>query len=133
MGPGSRQDTLDDIFGFHNFKVVDAMDEVLPDRLVTAVQELVGQEESFQQFDQGLESHVSRSTMDGWVKEVEDWERDHDKPCPYEAQLEAQVTRKGVELEMARQEHKELVKGTRVYSSSICAFIVMGIQIEDEQ
>jgi hypothetical protein len=133
MGPGTREDFLDDIFGYHNFKILDSLDELLPRRLVTAVKELAAQELTFSQFDHGLENQVGRAVLDGWQMEVDAWDADHTKPCPYEPRLELRMTRKDIELQMAEREHQETVQGTRVFSSSLLGFLVMGIQLEDTQ
>lgn len=87
MGPGSRQDTLDDIFGFHNWMMFIGMERVLKKRMVVAVKEFEVHRGLFEKFEQALVENLGRETVEGWESEVVAWENDHSQPCPYESTL----------------------------------------------
>lgn len=85
MGPGSRQDTLDDIFGFHNWMMILSMERVFKRRLVTAIKEFGVHRELFEKFHSALMQNLGKDVVDEWDEEVIVWENDHSKPCPYES------------------------------------------------
>ncbi|THU84668.1 hypothetical protein K435DRAFT_687085 [Dendrothele bispora CBS 962.96] len=102
MGPGTRAQTLDDIFGFHNFRNIVGLgglcfsfleymlicwtDKVLAKRLVSAAKEFDQHYRDFKQFDNGLERSIGRKQLNEWDKLIRTWEKDHDAECPYEEQ-----------------------------------------------
>lgn len=84
MGPGSRQDTLDDIFGFHNWSMEVSLEQTLKNRLVRAVKEMERHRGLFEKFDGALRENLAGDVVDGWEGEIKAWDEDHTKPCPYE-------------------------------------------------
>ncbi|KAJ7659788.1 hypothetical protein DFH06DRAFT_989370 [Mycena polygramma] len=139
-GPGSRQDTLDDILGAHNYRKTLALKRILLKRLVEALRESVKHRKALDAFSAGLESASAGITAQ-WAKDEDEWQVDRRKPeeeranivCPY------QVTRKGktmkdVELELAKEEFETTATNIPVvHESSRSMFMVMGLEIEETQ
>ncbi|KAK0440232.1 hypothetical protein EV421DRAFT_1712676 [Armillaria borealis] len=82
MGPGARQDTLDDIFGFHNYRIMESF----------AIKEARVHRDDFERFDEGIISYCGKATTAQWLALVTAWEKDHSRPCPYEATLQGNET-----------------------------------------
>ncbi|KAJ7281728.1 hypothetical protein C8J57DRAFT_1500422 [Mycena rebaudengoi] len=134
MGPGSRQDTLDDIFGAHNYRKMLTLDKwcILQKRMVEAIKEVLRQQSAFDAFTRGLES-ASEGIAMAWGEEEEAWQADHTKECPYEVKRNS-LTMKDVELELAKEEYEETESQVQVvHSSSRSTFIVLGLEIEEFQ
>lgn len=85
MGPGSRQDTLDDIFGYHNWLTLTSMERTIRKRMVLAVKSLELHRELFERFDTALRENLGEEVVADWGLEVKNWEEDHSCPCPYES------------------------------------------------
>ncbi|KAJ7429914.1 hypothetical protein B0H11DRAFT_2166673 [Mycena galericulata] len=118
MGPGSRQDTLDDIFGAHNYRKTLAL-----------------------AFHKGLETAEPGITNE-WAEMEAAWQRDRSKPCPYENKHVGEYfparliwkTMKEVELELAKEEFEETESRVQVvHQSSRSQFITMGLEVEETQ
>ncbi|KAF8993591.1 hypothetical protein BDZ89DRAFT_972725 [Hymenopellis radicata] len=124
MGPGSRQDTLDDIFGAHNIRTILSFGRVLLIRLADAVKEARVHAAEFTQFDAGMIIFCTMDVVDGWLMEVRAWERDHDQPCPFEPELQNKETMKDVELQLAKEEHALMVKNNTVQETGLSAMII---------
>lgn len=134
MGPGSRQDTLDDIYGFHNWVMMIGLERVLKNRLVVGVKALELHRGLFDKFNLSLKENLGVETMEGWETEVKEWEGDHSKPCPYESTVKGERTLKEVQLELGQEELEEMSRGGGVVQdSSVCVFVVMGLEIEESQ
>ncbi|KAF9018828.1 hypothetical protein BDZ89DRAFT_959732 [Hymenopellis radicata] len=97
MGPGARQDTLEDIFAAHNFRTVQGFGRLFLRKLAEAVKEAHVHAREFVEFDAGLTSLLGKPLVQEWLEELVAWEQDHDQPCPYESQLEEHETLKDVE------------------------------------
>ena len=101
MGPGSRHDTLDDHFGDWNFRRTVALrkshchcyfiqsdvrtEEELKSKLLAAVK---GRNKYAEEY-QTLVDSLPNETVNEWTSLVTEWEKDHDKPNPYEMDSEA--------------------------------------------
>lgn len=134
MGPGSRQDTLDDIFGFHNWMMEVSLERTLKNRLVRAVKEMDRHRGLFEKFNAALAENLAAGVLEGWEGEILAWEADHHNPCPYESAHKDQRTLKDVQLELAQEEMEELARGGGVVQdSSACVFVMMGLEIEESQ
>ncbi|KAJ7507619.1 hypothetical protein B0H11DRAFT_1902704 [Mycena galericulata] len=130
MGPGSRQDTLDDILGAHNYRKTLALGRILLKRLLEANKEAVRQRKAFVAFDAGLESAEPGITKE-WAEVEAAWQADRTKECPYRV-VRAGKTMKDVELELAREEFEETASNVQVvHESSRSMFVVMGLEIEE--
>lgn len=134
MGPGSRQDTLDDIYGFHNWMMLVGLERVLKNRLVIAAKALELHRGLFEKFNQALVENLGAAVVEGWESDVLAWEEDHSKPCPYEPTRKMERSLKDIQLELGREEMEELARGGGVVQdSSVCVFVVMGLEIEETQ
>lgn len=134
MGPGSRQDTLDDIYGFHNWSMLLGLQRVLKTRLVIGVKAFELHRGLFEKFHSALLENLGTEVLDGWEREVTAWEKDHSQPCPYESTVSGQRTLKEVQLELGQEELEELSRGGGVVQdSSVCVFVVTGLEIEESQ
>ncbi|KAF9072844.1 hypothetical protein BDP27DRAFT_1216848, partial [Rhodocollybia butyracea] len=133
MGPGNRAVTLDDIFGHHNYRLLQNLDRLLGQRLLTALRQAKEQGQGFERFSEGLEMNVGKEVLDKWKTLVVEWEKDHSKLCPYETLNEDKNALKKVEIRLANEEHEAMVRGTMVHSSSVTVFLVLGLNIEEQQ
>ncbi|THV01511.1 hypothetical protein K435DRAFT_853778 [Dendrothele bispora CBS 962.96] len=135
MGPGTRAQTLDDIFGFHNFRNIVGLDKVLAKRLVSAAKEFDQHYRDFKQFDNGLERSIGRKQLNEWDKLIRTWEKDHDAECPYEEQKDNEKDQyKLLQIELMDEETRSVQSGTGLrYPSSPCHFLSTGIDIQDTQ
>ncbi|KAJ7152150.1 hypothetical protein C8R43DRAFT_1127232 [Mycena crocata] len=132
MGPGSRQDTLDDILGAHNYRKTLALGRILLKRMLEAITEVVKQRKALDAFTAGLESAEAGITVQ-WGKDEDVWQADRSKPCPYRVTRSGK-TMKDVELELAREEFQQTASSVQVvHGSSRSMFVVMGIEIEEAQ
>ncbi|KAJ7098218.1 hypothetical protein C8R43DRAFT_1092381 [Mycena crocata] len=132
MGPGSRQDTLDDIFGAHNYRKTLALGRILLKRLVEAITEAVRHREGFNAFHNGLEAAEPGITAE-WVRLESAWQVDRSKTCPYEATYTG-MTMKDVELALAKEEFEETESRVQVvHQSSRSTFVVVGLEVEETQ
>ncbi|KAJ7475078.1 hypothetical protein B0H11DRAFT_2158575 [Mycena galericulata] len=132
MGPGSRQDTLDDILGAHNYRKTRALGRILMKRLLEANKEAVRQRRAFVAFDAGLEGAEPGITKE-WAQDEALWQADRTKPCPYRV-MRTGKSMKDVELELAREEFEETASNVQVvHESSRSMFVVMGLEIEESQ
>ncbi|KAF9067811.1 hypothetical protein BDP27DRAFT_1422543 [Rhodocollybia butyracea] len=133
MGPGNRAVMLDNIFGHHNYHLLQNLDRLWGQRLLTALWQAKEQSQGYERFTEGLEINVGKDVLEGWKTLVEDWEKDHAKLCPYETLNEDKNALKKVEIRLANEEHEAMVRGTMVHSSSVTVFLVLGIDIEERQ
>ncbi|KAF9019901.1 hypothetical protein BDZ89DRAFT_1093800 [Hymenopellis radicata] len=104
MGPGARQDTLEDIFSSHNFRNTQAFGRIFLRKLAEAIKKAHIHAREFTEFDAGLAHLLGKPVLNEWLTEIVAWEEDHDQPCPYEQQLEKKETLKDIELELIREE-----------------------------
>ncbi|KAJ7801932.1 hypothetical protein B0H14DRAFT_3489073 [Mycena olivaceomarginata] len=120
MGPGSRQATLEDVFGFHNYDRLLAMHRVLPKRLAVAMKDGAQHAVAFDVFTKGLEE-ARPEEVKKWRGLVEQWEtKQHTGPEESPFDVKDQVTSlRAIQLKIAEEEY-----GT---------FITMGLEIEETQ
>ncbi|THU93967.1 hypothetical protein K435DRAFT_669246, partial [Dendrothele bispora CBS 962.96] len=130
MGPGTRAMTLDDIFGFCNWRTIQNLDKVLGKRLINAVKEFDEHYEDFMRFDSGLKKAIGQKALDEWKDMITTWDEDHSQPCPYDISGGDDFFKK-MQLKLAEEEHQQLAQGEAVHSSSLCVFIVQGVEIQE--
>ncbi|TFK80129.1 hypothetical protein K466DRAFT_504425 [Polyporus arcularius HHB13444] len=131
MGPGSRRDYLDDIFGANNWiKVTN-----LPARLLTAIKKAVpernAQVASFAQYEQALPA----SNIAAWKDAVETWERDSSKPNPFFIKRPA-ITQAAIKRQLAEEDALSLKAGTATALHDKCSasgMVIAGIELEEHQ
>ncbi|KAK0463310.1 hypothetical protein IW261DRAFT_1554191 [Armillaria novae-zelandiae] len=105
MGPGSRQDTLDDHFGDYNWRKVIILASIICDKYKDAVAARAQHVAEFISYEDTL--WVEHSTaVDQWRAMVLAWESDRTKPNPFSPTLRP-VTENAVRLELAREEKTE--------------------------
>ncbi|KAJ6451458.1 hypothetical protein C8R45DRAFT_1057134 [Mycena sanguinolenta] len=106
MGPGSRQDTLDDFWHYWNWGKVVGMGETVQKRFLKATKELSRQTEALNEFmqEQGEQVLV-------WKKAVDDFEaRDEEAETPVKNPYQlphSGPTLRDIELELAREEQEK--------------------------
>ncbi|KAF9462998.1 hypothetical protein BDZ94DRAFT_1259836 [Collybia nuda] len=131
MGPGSRQDTLDDHFGDWNWKKTVLMGVSLLRKIQVAVAERSEHVFRYHQFENGLnEVHV-----EAWKTELNHWLKDHGKRNPFEP-IYKSLTQNAVRLELAKQDAADLINGTAyVLHETVSAsqLITLGLDLEDQQ
>ncbi|KAJ7888386.1 hypothetical protein B0H14DRAFT_3081962 [Mycena olivaceomarginata] len=135
MGPGSRQATLEDVFGFHNYDRLLAMHRILPKRLAVAIKDGNQHRVAFEAFSKGLEEARPEQIKE-WRAWVERWEStQHTTPedSPFDMPEEVTSLRQ-IQLEIAMEEFvctSEGVEIEREHTPS--TFIIMGLHIEESQ
>ncbi|KAJ7683287.1 hypothetical protein B0H14DRAFT_2654909, partial [Mycena olivaceomarginata] len=135
MGPGARQATLEDVFGFHNYDRVLAMHRVLPKRLAVSIKEGAKHQLVFDAFTKGLEESRPEEVAE-WKQMVLRWEAnphpDHSE-SPFEKAEEVQTLRK-IQLDIAAEEYLCIEMVSRLSGITHPAvFIMMGLALEEVQ
>ncbi|KAJ8591371.1 hypothetical protein M405DRAFT_851366 [Rhizopogon salebrosus TDB-379] len=134
MGPGSRQDTLDDHFGDWNWKKVVNLGASLLRKMNEATQEKLAFEAAFEELDNAITSEHRT----GWQEEVNKWEcnpNDTSVPNPFEAKT-IPITQANARLKLAQLEARDLEKGVDVSlhpDISPGILIASGMDLEEEQ
>ncbi|OCH93148.1 hypothetical protein OBBRIDRAFT_832811 [Obba rivulosa] len=131
MRPGSRRDTLDDIFGDYNWRKITLLGPRLLKKLKTAVEERDEQMAAFQEFNNALPAEQ----MSKWRDMVEAWENDLEKENPFII-TRTGVTQATVWFQLADEEAQE-VAGSRAHTwhetMSPSNMIESGPQLEETQ
>ncbi|THU86479.1 hypothetical protein K435DRAFT_683541, partial [Dendrothele bispora CBS 962.96] len=101
MGPGTRAMTLDDIFGFANWRTIENLgkppiwtygltgihipspDNVPGKRLLNAIKSYDEHYVDFKNFHSGLAQSVGETVLSEWDDMIKTWEGDHEAFCPY--------------------------------------------------
>ncbi|KAJ6458520.1 hypothetical protein C8R45DRAFT_1110051 [Mycena sanguinolenta] len=135
MGPGSRQATLEDIFGFHNYERQLGMHRILPKRLAVAIREGTLHAVHMDAFTKGLEDERPDQVEDwrAWVKRWEAVQHTTPKDSPFD--LKEQVTTlRDIQLQIATEEFVCAGDGVEVEREHTPGtFITLGLQIEQIQ
>ncbi|KAF8999723.1 hypothetical protein BDZ89DRAFT_969307, partial [Hymenopellis radicata] len=133
MGPGARQDTLDDVFAFHNWRTVQSFDRVLAVRMVEALKEAPVHAKEFEDYHAGMVLFCGETVVNAWSGELQAWEQDYSRPCPYEPQLQHKPTLHDVELELAKEEQEADTRaGGVTRESSTAVFLQLLLEIESK-
>ncbi|KAJ7173843.1 hypothetical protein C8R46DRAFT_1215753 [Mycena filopes] len=131
MGPGSREDTIDDFCGFANWRKTVRLGNSLLRKMVLTIPKAMLHNRAFQAFTEGLlDGHEDE--LKRWEREVREWEQDHSKPCPYEYPEDEEPTMEAVRLLIAEEEHVRAEKGESL-TNKPGAFIIAAMEIEGEQ
>nr|GAT45084.1 predicted protein [Mycena chlorophos] len=129
MGLGSRSDALDDHWSFWNWTKVVGLAATLRRRVDVAEVELEKQMAAFQHF-----SEERAESIPEWKRMVEEFEADGSKKNPYESTMkglsEAQVR---LQLEEAEAAAEKSAPQLRIHEVGPVAFVVAGLEAEDEQ
>ncbi|KAJ7475547.1 hypothetical protein B0H11DRAFT_2158492 [Mycena galericulata] len=135
MGPGSRQSTLEDIFGFHNYDRVLAMHRVLPKRLAVSIKEGSKHKTALDAFTAGLEEHRPEEVADwkAWVLRWEAEQHTNGDDAPFELAEEVTTLRE-IQLQIASEEFLCTEDGVEVEQEHTPGtFVAMGMDIEETQ
>ncbi|GJF00552.1 CxC2 domain-containing protein [Phanerochaete sordida] len=131
MGPGGREATLNDVWGFANWMKTIGLPSELCRKFMHAVQQAKEQEEEFEAFSRSF----SPATIEAWEKMVTDWERDHtNHEDPYVAPQDA-ITEAQVKRTLAQEEEERVRTGkkTALHDVSPSSFLTIGLELEEQQ
>ncbi|KAF8341780.1 hypothetical protein F5887DRAFT_1076370 [Amanita rubescens] len=129
MGPGSRQDTIEDHFNDTNWKKVIGMGLSLYRKLDVANQEKEQQQLALNEFTEALDDEQ----VSVWLQEVQAWEQDPSKPNPFRPRTN-EPTQADVRLKLAQKDMQKVQDGAAVESHiSDSAMISMGIDLEESK
>ncbi|KAJ6463641.1 hypothetical protein C8R47DRAFT_992530 [Mycena vitilis] len=135
MGPGSRQATLEDIFGNHNYDRILAMHRVLPKRLAVNIKEGMRHKVAFDAFSGALEALKPEEVAE-WKESVLKWEAVQHltaEGSPFEVAEEVSTMR-DIQLRLASQELICTDDGVEIEREhSPLTFISTGLDLEDTQ
>ncbi|KAF8228024.1 hypothetical protein L208DRAFT_270288 [Tricholoma matsutake] len=130
MGPGSRQDTLDDHFGDYNWRKVSSMFTFLR-KVKEAVPAWDEHLLAFEEFNAALPVVSTKE----WTTCIEAWELDNTKPNPFHAKL-ATISEHQVQLQLAEEDKAELASGRSIviHNNVMPGMLVtQGIELETQQ
>ncbi|KAJ7303090.1 hypothetical protein DFH08DRAFT_977305 [Mycena albidolilacea] len=130
MGPGSRQDTLDDFWHYWNWNKVVGMGDTLRTWLLKATKELARQSEALRDFTQAQQDDAP-----AWKQAVDDFELGTSTVNPHEVP-ESGSTLRTVELELTREEQEREQASTLVRDAAedtMTEYLILGLEIEGQQ
>ncbi|KAJ7701736.1 hypothetical protein B0H14DRAFT_3527423 [Mycena olivaceomarginata] len=130
MGPGSRQDTLDDFWHHWNWGKVVGMGLTLRKRFLKAQKELTRQQDGLLEF-----IAEQRDNVAAWKKAVEDFETGESLVNPYELPQSGPSLR-DIELELVReeQERERSSEGAAdAGEDTMTGYLMLGLEIEGQQ
>ncbi|KAI0695073.1 hypothetical protein C8T65DRAFT_744181 [Cerioporus squamosus] len=131
MGPGSRRDYMDDIWGFHNWGKVTHLPSSLLGKIKKAVPERDSQVAAFAQYDQALPADSKAQ----WKSAVEAWESDNTQPNPFFIKRPA-ITQAAIKRQLTEEDAEALKAGTATVLHEKCSasgMIIAGLELEDQQ
>ncbi|KZS99363.1 uncharacterized protein LAESUDRAFT_765630 [Laetiporus sulphureus 93-53] len=131
MGPGSRRDLLDDVFGAYNWGKVIQLATSLLSKVKNVIDECSTHVTAFKEFITALPT----ASIEQWTKAVETWEKDRSSPNPYKVTCKA-VTQASVRLQLAQEDEMRLQAGEAapVHDQiSRSVMITYGLEIEELQ
>ncbi|KAJ7866301.1 hypothetical protein B0H13DRAFT_2561520 [Mycena leptocephala] len=135
MGMGARHATLEDLFGFHNWRRLVSWRGIFAKRMAENVTEGQAHRDAFEAFDTAL--RASANTMvQGWQDWVHDWEaRQHTTGAasPFEMK-EKVMSMREIRMKLVKEELLRSGEGTEVEREDTpSTFILMGLEIEESQ
>ncbi|KAJ7829807.1 hypothetical protein B0H14DRAFT_2593769 [Mycena olivaceomarginata] len=133
MGPGSREDTIDDLCGFSNWKKTVDLGKSLLRKMVLAIPEAMLHSRAFHLFTTRLrDGH--EADLSKWEKMVRDWERDSENEDPYQYAEVKAVTMADVLARIAEEEHQQVTReGASALTVKPGPFLIEGIEIQESQ
>ncbi|KAJ7702934.1 hypothetical protein B0H16DRAFT_1347222 [Mycena metata] len=135
MGLGTRAATLEDLFGFHNWRRQVAWRGIFKRRMGENVKEGQVHRDAFEAFDAALRE-VAPELVEGWKTWVHEWEsRQHTDGAESPFQLKERVTSmRDIRLKLAKEELLRSGEGVEVEREDTpSTFILMGLEIEESQ
>ncbi|KAJ7062409.1 hypothetical protein B0H15DRAFT_926073 [Mycena belliarum] len=135
MGIGARHTTLEDLFGFHNWRRLVAWRGIFTKRQRENVTEGQVHRDAFEAFNAALEEEVP-DLVARWREWVMDWEsRQHTTGAesPFEV-TEKEMSMKDIRVKLAKEELLRSGEGVEVEREDTpSTFIMMGLEIEESQ
>ncbi|KAJ7486373.1 hypothetical protein B0H11DRAFT_1721594, partial [Mycena galericulata] len=133
MGPGAREDTIDDLCGFSNWKKTVDFGNSLLRKMVLAIPQAMVHSRAFHAFTDGLREGHEEDLLK-WEKMVRAWEMDQSVANPYDyAEVEA-TTMAEVMQRISEEEHARVEKnGAAALLVKPASFIIAGIEIQEAQ
>ncbi|KAJ6506688.1 hypothetical protein C8R45DRAFT_816824 [Mycena sanguinolenta] len=135
MGPGTRHATLEDLFGFHNWRRLVAWRGIFGRRMKENVTEGQIHRDAFDAFNAALEEKVPEmvTKWKGWVHQWESRQHADGTESPFEVK-EKVTTMKDIKLRIAKEELLKSGEGIEVEREDTpSTFIMMGLEIEDRR
>ncbi|KAH9477994.1 hypothetical protein JR316_0010227 [Psilocybe cubensis] len=136
MGPGSRNDTLDDHFGDYNWRKIIGMANTFVRKAKEAITAREEHVEAFIEFDAALPVEVTTE----WTRLCQAWEKDSSQINPYVIPKGkgkgATVTERDVRLKLAAEDAASLARGDAIQvhdDISPSLLIYQGLQFEELQ
>ncbi|KAJ7780811.1 hypothetical protein DFH07DRAFT_865230 [Mycena maculata] len=135
MGIGTRHSTLEDLFGFHNWRRLVSWRGIFMKRMGENVKEGQIHRDTFNTFDQALRETVPEM-VEKWKAWVADWEsRQHTDgtELPFEVR-DTVMSMQEIRLKLAREELLRSGEGVEVEREDTpSTFILLGLGIEESQ
>ncbi|KAJ7510750.1 hypothetical protein B0H11DRAFT_1701190 [Mycena galericulata] len=130
MGLGTRASTLEDLFGFHNWRRTVAWRRIFTSRMAENVHR-----DAFDAFDAALRAEAG-DMVAAWKEWVHEWEsKQHTDgtESPFEV-TETVLTMKEIRLKLQKEELLRSGEGVEVEREDTpTTFIIMGLEIEESQ
>ncbi|KAK0471765.1 hypothetical protein IW261DRAFT_1571641 [Armillaria novae-zelandiae] len=131
IGPGHRRKKLDQHFGDFNWHKNVSQGDTLLHKIKDAMPKASDHEDRFERFTASL----PQSDVAKWIKMVEDWEVDRNKPNSF-ARTVASKTEAAVRLQLAQEDAQDELAGLdgdALHTTSSKGMISQGIQLESSQ
>ncbi|KAJ6549339.1 hypothetical protein B0H10DRAFT_2380877, partial [Mycena sp. CBHHK59/15] len=128
MGLGTRHATLEDLFGFHNWRRLVSWRSIFKKRMGENVKEGQVHRDAFEAFDAALRG-TAPEMVEGWQKWVDDWESRQHKDG--RSRL---MSMREIRLKLAKEELLRSGEGVEVEQEDTpSTFVLMGLEIEESQ
>ncbi|EIN10159.1 hypothetical protein PUNSTDRAFT_64703, partial [Punctularia strigosozonata HHB-11173 SS5] len=129
MGPGARHHTLNDHWGFWNFRKTVALGALMYKALISAMQERTRHQRIYEEYT----ARFSPALVLRWVDMIQKWELDPKNPNPYDEPEQA-VNVSQLRKEFADQDAQEAESRIpSLHPTSANAFIRQGFILRDQQ
>ncbi|KAJ7036232.1 hypothetical protein C8F04DRAFT_1258078 [Mycena alexandri] len=130
MGLGNRADSLENKIDYHNHQKNLSQGDALRRKLIVALAERARQVEAFEE----VSSTISKDLQREWRAQITAFVNDHTKPNPYSLKKSDLPTEAETRLALKADEEAEARRGgAPIHGTSVTAFLVAGLQVEDAQ
>ncbi|KAF7798643.1 hypothetical protein EIP86_009867 [Pleurotus ostreatoroseus] len=129
MGPGSRHDTLEDHFGYANWRVYTSLGPLFHRQLNEALRERQIHQDIYQTFSEKL----LPANVKDWIAQVEAYEKDGSLSDPYYREP-AGITEADIRMQLAEEDDRAIAKGEHsTHDVTPAAMLLELLEIEDLQ
>ncbi|KAJ7734861.1 hypothetical protein B0H16DRAFT_1664965 [Mycena metata] len=135
MGPGSRDDTIDDLCGFSNWRKTVDLGNSLLRKLVLAIPQAMIHSRAFHAFTDGLRREHAGELRD-WDALIREWEGNPLEVAinPFDYPVVEAETMADVMKRISEEDHARVVKdGAGALQVKPAGFLLAGIDIQEEQ